>query len=190
MPEIITCPRCQRKLRLDDESIGQSVQCPSCQSTFTAELPGGSPPPPPRPVDDEPPVYRPRDEDPPLPRRYDADYGRRRRYDDDEDYPRPSRRGRYSDYSRSHRGSTVQTLGILSLVFSLCVVGGMCFVGLILAIVALSMGVSDLSAMDRGEMDPSGRAQTKTGVVCAIIALVLEALGVVGFFCMMAGGHF
>src|SRR5215468_10926025 len=96
MPEIIACPSCQRKLRLDDDAFGQTVQCPSCQNTFVAEKPAPAP----RPADEPP--YRPRDEAPP--RRYDDDLPRprydeprpRRRYDD-EDYPRPRRSGRYYD---------------------------------------------------------------------------------------------
>ena len=172
MPEIITCPQCQRKLRLDETSLGQTVQCPSCQNTFLAERPTAvAPSPPPRPIDDEP-SYR-RDE--PLPRRYDADYGRpRRRYDDDEDYPRPARRY-YDEYPKAHRGTAVQVLGILALVFVFC----QPVVGLVLAIISVSLGAVDLAAMNRGEMDPSGRGQTKTGLICGIIALVMVPVALV-----------
>jgi hypothetical protein len=177
MPEIIACPRCQRKLRLDEAVLGQTVQCPSCQNTFVAERP--APAAPPRPAADEPPVYRVRDEDPPPhydepPRRYREP--RPDRYvEEDEDYPRPRRY--YDDYPRPHRGSAVQTLGILGLVFSFCF--PFALVGLILSIVAVAMGASDLAAMTRGEMDPSGRGPTKVGLTCAIIALVLVGLGFV-----------
>jgi tetratricopeptide (TPR) repeat protein len=34
MLEIISCPTCQRRLRLPAEHIGQTVQCPACQTTF------------------------------------------------------------------------------------------------------------------------------------------------------------
>ena len=169
MPEIIACPRCQRKLRLDESVLGQTVQCPSCQNTFTAERPAPAPPPPP--PEDQRPVYRVRDEEPPP--RYDEP--RRPRYvEEDEDYPRPARRPYYDDYPRAHRGSAVQTLGILGLVFSFCL--PFTLVGVILSIIAIAMGASDLAAMNRGEMDPSGRGPTKVGISCGIIALVLGAL--------------
>jgi hypothetical protein len=177
VPEIIACPRCQRKLRLDESVFGQTVQCPSCQNTFTAERPAPAAPPPP--AEDQRPVYRVRDEEPPRydeppPRRYDEP--RRPRYveEDDEDYPRPTRRPYYGDYPRAHRGSAVQTLGILGLVFSFCL--PFTLVGVILSIVAIAMGASDLGAMNRGEMDPSGRGPTKVGISCGIIALVLGGL--------------
>jgi hypothetical protein len=181
MAEIIECPRCQRKLRMADSILGQSVICPACQLAFTAELPNrAAPSPAPPRADDEP--YRPVSDEPP-PRRYDDDvaprrrdryedddYPRRRGRDDDEDYPR-SRRSRFGDYQRPHRGSQIQTLGILSIVL-------MCFPlpALILAIVTISMAVSDLSAMGRGDMDDSGRTQTKTGLICAIIGPMLVGL--------------
>jgi hypothetical protein len=173
--EIIACPRCQRKLRLDESVFGQTVQCPSCQNTFTAERP--APAAPPRPVDDERPLYQVREEGPPRP--YDEDYRRPPRpVEDDEDYPRPPRRPRYYDYARPHRGSAVMTLGILGLVLSLCGVLGV--PGIILDIIAVVMGSSDLSAMNRGEMDPAGRGQTKAGLICGIVGLVLAGLALVG----------
>ncbi|MBI1913804.1 MAG: hypothetical protein HYS12_03490, partial [Planctomycetes bacterium] len=36
MPETLTCPECQRKVRLPDHLIGKRVKCPSCGGTFTA----------------------------------------------------------------------------------------------------------------------------------------------------------
>ena len=104
--------------------------------------------------------------------------------DKDEDYPRPRRRRPRpfdDDDLRPHRGTSVLVIGIISLAifFSLP--------GLVLAIVALSLGLSDLGAMNRGEMMPDGRGQTKAGVTCAIVALSLELLLLVsccgfGFF--------
>ncbi len=183
MAEIIECPRCQRKLRMADSILGQTVVCPACQMTFTAELPNQSAPP--RPADAEPPVYRPVTDEP-APRRYDDeepsrrrrfDEPRPRRYEDDDDYPR---RRRDYDYRRPHRGSQIQTLGILSIV--LC-----CFPlpAFIMAIIAIVMAVTDLAAMNRGDMDDSGRTQTKTGLVCAIIAPVI--LGLAVFTCIGFG---
>src|SRR5438874_6643627 len=36
MPETLTCPECQRKVRLPDHLFGKRVKCPSCGGTFTA----------------------------------------------------------------------------------------------------------------------------------------------------------
>src|SRR5690349_12863822 len=44
MPEIVSCPKCQRKSRVPDALVGKKVKCPSCGETFTADL---APPPPP-----------------------------------------------------------------------------------------------------------------------------------------------
>jgi hypothetical protein len=168
MPEIIECPQCHRKLRMDDAVLGQTVQCPSCVHTFIAELPNRSVPLP-RPVD-EPPIYRPIDDDPPR-RRSDEVSPRRRYAEDDEDYPRPPR-SRFDHYPKSHRGSSILTLGILSLCMFFCMPG------FILAIVTLVMALNDLAAMRRGQMDETGRGQTKAGLICAIIALVFEGLAI------------
>ncbi len=72
-----------------------------------------------------------------------------------------------------HRGPTVQTLGVLCLCF--CWLGIVCWV---LGIIALVMASTDLSQMDSGQMDPSGRAATKSGQVCAIIGIAVS-LGLV-----------
>ena len=38
MPEIVRCPRCERKLRIAPELAGKNVKCPTCGATF---LPNG-----------------------------------------------------------------------------------------------------------------------------------------------------
>ena len=40
MPEIITCPSCQRKLQAPESILGQDVQCPSCGATVAVERAG------------------------------------------------------------------------------------------------------------------------------------------------------
>jgi len=75
MAATITCPYCQRRLRLPAECSGATVQCPLCQGSFAADdaypaaLPvaGASPPPDRRPRQ-APPDRRPR-QAPPPPRR-------------------------------------------------------------------------------------------------------------------------
>src|SRR5438093_11959986 len=48
MPEIITCPSCQRKLQAPESILGRDVQWPRCGATFIATF--GAPPPRPAPV--------------------------------------------------------------------------------------------------------------------------------------------
>src|SRR5947209_5132931 len=100
MPEIIACPRCQRKLRMDESVIGQTVQCPSCQNTFVAEVPNRFALPT-SPTDEGSPTYRVVDDDPPQRSREDRP-SRRRHADDDEDYPRPPRLNRFDNYLKPH----------------------------------------------------------------------------------------
>jgi hypothetical protein len=110
----------------------------------------------------------PEPEPPPPPRRPRRDY--------DDDYPARRPRydrgygGRYSGLA-PHRGSTVQTLGVLCLCF--CWTTVPC---LVLGIIALVMASNDLSQMETGQMDPSGRSATKSGQLCAIIGLVVSAV--------------
>src|SRR5438067_9065036 len=47
MPEIISCPQCQTKVRVTEETVGKRIKCPSCGHIFVAVLPAPPPPPPP-----------------------------------------------------------------------------------------------------------------------------------------------
>jgi hypothetical protein len=199
MPEVVTCPSCDRKLRLPDDLLGQEVKCPTCGTTFLGEV--GPPKPKARveekkPAEDNEPTYRLEskrrsrrsrdddDDDRPSRRRSrrddddDDDYDddrrsrRRRRYDDDDD-PWARRR-----YLTPHRGGSVLTVGIIGLVVSI-----LCcpLVGVIMGIVAVSQGSTDLAAMNRGDMDPDGRGSTLGGLICGVIAIILAVLVFVGW---------
>ncbi|HEY1375778.1 MAG TPA: hypothetical protein VGF55_03255 [Gemmataceae bacterium] len=158
MPSQTTCPSCGGPLRVPDELYGKRVQCPTCQVIFVA--------------------------DDPSPRRHDERPARRFRPADEyevvEDYdePAPRRRRRWVE---PHRGSTVLTLGILSLV-----------VCSPLGIAAWVMGNTDLAAMRRGDMDPSGEGTTQAGRICGMIGtarLAVECMiGVLYAFLMAAVG--
>jgi hypothetical protein len=37
MPNVVSCPSCQKQLKVPDALIGKSVKCPGCQETFTAK---------------------------------------------------------------------------------------------------------------------------------------------------------
>jgi hypothetical protein len=170
MNEIVDCPGCQRKLQLPSDLLGQDVQCPTCGKLFAARAGGGhyQPPAPPAPKPSRDWDDRRHDDEPP-PRR-------RRYYDDDDDYGRSGRRGGYGGYRRDlmpHRGSTVMTLGILSLVAC----------GL-LGPVAWVMGNNDLAEMRAGRMDRDGESQTQAGRICGMITTIIM-IAALAFYCLI-----
>ncbi len=77
---------------------------------------------------------------------------------------------------KPHRGTLILVLGILSLVCC----------GIFTAIPAWIMGNSDLQAMARGEMDPSGEGMTKAGKIMGIIGVAFFCLWLV--FVLFFGG--
>lgn len=200
--ELVSCPECQRKLRVPDDLIGKNVKCPTCGHTFVADPVSQAPPPPPPPEekpartskvsrddrdDDEDDEDRPRrkraisrrnddddeDEDDDRPRRSRSRHGRDDDDDEDDDDDRPRRRRRYL---APHRGSTVLVLGIMSFFF----------VPIILGPIAWIMGNTDLAEMRAGRMDREGESQTQAGRVCGMISTLLF-IGVIVCFCMCAG---
>ncbi len=68
---------------------------------------------------------------------------------------------------RHHRGGFVLALGLL----------GFLVAGVILGPIAWWMGSRDLDAMDREEMDPTGRELTQAGRICGIIVTFLNVIG-------------
>jgi hypothetical protein len=46
MPEITSCPQCERKLRVPENLIGKQVKCPGCGNAFVARVLSASAPPP------------------------------------------------------------------------------------------------------------------------------------------------
>jgi hypothetical protein len=159
MDQILSCPHCRENVQVSESLLGKNVKCPVCGSAFVVSLPGppaseavrpadpawpeapaapGAPAPYPRPV--------------PQPRR--ASMSEREPFDNDRDYE--ERR------VEPHRGSTVLTLGILSLV----VCGA-------LGPIAWVMGNTDLGKIRQGLMDPEGEGLTRAGQICGIIASVL-----------------
>ncbi len=43
MPEIISCPECERKLRVPDHLLGKKVKCPGCGTMFTGQAQDAAP---------------------------------------------------------------------------------------------------------------------------------------------------
>ena len=184
MPGTIECPLCKKTLTAPKDAAGRQVRCPGCYGVFTMDAPSSvttQPNPAPPPKQDEP-------------SKWDTDSRRRRDdYDDDDDDFRP-RRGRHrddDDYDDDfddlrdrrrrpytpHRAGTIQTLGILSIVF--CWLPGP---GGILGLIGTILGFMDMSEIDAGRMDPAGRGGTQGGRICAIIGLVLSGVIFLLFF--------
>jgi hypothetical protein len=170
MPEVLSCPKCDRKLQVPENLMGQDVQCPTCGATFLAQLggvPASSAAPPPSPSRE---LDRP---------------SRHRDYDDEDDYDgddreRPRMRRRRRHEYEPHRGSLIMTLGIISLFFA----------HLILGPIAWIMGNHDLEAIRLGKMDPEGESATNTGRICGMISTILGIVGLVVavvFFCLWIG---
>jgi hypothetical protein len=94
--------------------------------------------------------------------------------EEDEEEVRPRRRGRFRRDAAPHRGGTILTLGILSLVCLPIVFGPL----------AWTMGNNDLKQMRAGRMDRSGEGMTRAGKICGIIATVLMIVSCVGWAIM------
>ena len=77
---------------------------------------------------------------------------------------------------RPHRGTLILVFGILGILFCQ-----------IFSIVAWVMGNGDLAAMDRGEMDRSGRDMTNIGKILGIVGVVLLVLGMLFGILVVAG---
>ncbi len=76
--------------------------------------------------------------------------------------------GYQGGHMKPHRGVLILVFGILS--FFICVLFG---------IASWVMGNSDLSEMDAGLMDPSGRGLTQAGKILGMVSCLLTVLGLV-----------
>src|SRR4051812_40056649 len=102
MPTLVTCPSCNRPLRVPDSLLGKRVQCPNCGTTFTADADAGTPtaapeqeaprPAPPIPPEEEYEEERPARRR--RPAREEEDYEDDEPPEDDYDEDRPRRRRR------------------------------------------------------------------------------------------------
>lgn len=176
----LSCPSCQRLLRVPEALLGQAVKCPNCAHTFAA--PESMEEPPPRP--EEPPREDYRDKPLPSQRRAaENDYD-----EDDEEAPR---RSRY----RCPKPSKVQAVAVMMLVggilatlhaaLFMITIYGLCWPGtyysLVMGIMAITKG-SQLSG-DRAssQMRPSGIAimQIVNIVNCDAVNLTLGIINLV-----------
>jgi predicted Zn finger-like uncharacterized protein len=202
MPVRISCPSCNKALRVPDDSLGRKVRCPACSTAFTAEAPpeeetegiqtaptsGAAAPEPGSDEEENEGVQQG-----PVPRRKRPPAAEEE--EEDEDAPRRGRRPRDSEFraKRPHRGPVMLTLGIVSLVlpllggalFACCRAPGLICLGLAgiaVGVLAWILTARDLAAMRRGEMDFAGEGKTKFGVALAMGGTAVSAL------CVVCGG--
>jgi predicted Zn finger-like uncharacterized protein len=185
MPEIVTCPQCDRSLRVPDELMGKQVKCPTCGTTFAAGgggAPGGAPPgprlpaePPRAPADafeEEPSSRRapPRsDRDRDRDRDYDRDRDRDEDYDDDYEDDREERRRRRRRAARdrvSGPGTGLIVYGIL-----LCILEA---VALLLNVLGVGMFAANANA--GGQAGMSNIVSGTVGVIAAVFGIGVGVL--------------
>jgi ribosomal protein S27E len=118
MPLVVTCPKCNRKLKVADAMAGKNIKCPGCASVFVAET-------------DKPAAIQPKAVAPPSSVNHPATQGEPRpsnapRSDPDEELERPaapSRRRREKKKSNTVRNVVIGVvLGAILVVGS--IVGG------------------------------------------------------------------
>jgi hypothetical protein len=97
MSVIVSCPKCQKKLKIEDNVLGKNIKCPSCAAVFATKAPAGAaaPPPPPPPAKTAPAAPKkapppPDDDEEEAPRR-PAKAAPKADLDDDED-DRPAKK--------------------------------------------------------------------------------------------------
>jgi len=191
-PILIDCCSCRRKLRVPEELLGRPVKCPTCQYTFTVSIPADSSHSGPSAIHPEP--ERLPSElgslQEPMPAAGTPESGPARElsvaaptYGPGPAHPEPRQerawefRGRRD--AEPHRGTTILVLGIMSIVANF-----VCFPSaLVLGIVAMIMGRSDLNKMKRHMMDQEGEGTTQAGWVCGIVGTVLGTIFCL--FCML-----
>lgn len=176
---IILCVSCNHRLNVPEVMAGRQFNCPKCKATQTAplasaqaseseyQIPTYAEPPPP--IQRSKPTQNlktcPNCGESVLVTASKCKHckewiGEEDEGSDDQDYSRPSA-GNSRRYVEPHRGGTILTLGILSLI--ICAP---------LGVFAWSMGGSDLSKMRMDRMDRSGEGSTRAGYVCGIIGSI------------------
>jgi hypothetical protein len=196
----VSCPECKEKLRIPDDWLGQTVECPACEHSFTAVQDAGGasshavqssvrssgPPPlppgiagPPEMVpevaadDDE--FASPIDEEPEERARPRKKQARRRSSMVATGHFNQLQRKR-SSMLTPHRGFEILALGVSSI---LC-----CWLPLIsigsaaCGYYAYQMGSYDLREMEAMRMDSAGRGLTQVGRMLGAVGVVLSAIAI------------
>jgi hypothetical protein len=192
----VACPECKQKLRVPEDWLGQSVECPDCGKSFQAAkdaddalaagAPGSGPPPLPagdtKAADDEE-FAAPLDEEgdgPDKPRKKKR--AKRRSGSSEGGYYGELRR-KQQRMMTPHRGVHILVLGLLSILCSWAslLALGSCACGYY----AYQMGSHDLSEMQAYRMDPSGRGLTIAGRIMGIIGVIVSVPAILLSLCFM-----
>jgi hypothetical protein len=193
----VSCPECKEKLRIPDDWLGQSVECPACVHSFTATqdaaavssgpppLPPGIAPPPDQPPDvaaEDDEFASPIDEEPEDREAPPKKRARRRASKGTGGYFGELQRKQRKMMS-PHRGVTVLMLGIFSVLccWTWLLAIGSCACGYY----AYQMGSHDLQEMQAGRMDPSGKGITQVGRIMGLVGAVLSIIGVLASLCSL-----
>ena len=155
MPIEISCSNCQAILRVADEHAGKSARCPQCSTVIPIPL---------TPLQESQSAGTDWQDQPAQqnPTSGNNQYSTPAQGAGQAAMPGMAARG-----TAAHRGPTILVLGIVGLV---C-----CFFA---AIPAIIMANEDLRKMDQGFMNPDGRSLTSAGKIIGIVALILNALGI------------
>lgn len=160
MPIEMNCTGCGQTLRVADEHAGKKARCPACGTI--AEVPWGGA--------DVQPVAEPASPFSPASQPAPA-------VNPFADRPEQAANPYMSpfapaivpkSYGRPHRGGLVLTFGIIGILC--CMPFG---------IAAWVMGMSDLSEIRAGRMDPSGENTTRVGMILGIVSVGIAVLWVV-----------
>jgi hypothetical protein len=183
----VACPECKQKLRVPEDWLGQSVECPDCGKSFQAArdkdtedalaagAPGSGPPPLPAgdasAAEDEEFVAPLDDDRPQKPRKKKRAKRRASGFEG----------GYFGELQRKqqrmmtpHRGVLILIVGIISLICTPSLV-----LGLGCGAWAYQMGTNDLNEMVSDRMDKSGAMLTQTGRFMGIIGACLSVFGLV-----------
>jgi transcription elongation factor Elf1 len=201
--DIAPCPKCRAELTVDVSDLGKDVECPYCQTVYTAARPqpkagtqlarpssrSSAAPAPPSKGDDgdskkKPYEFKAKKKDDPF---LDEE-------DDEGDRPRKKKKKRrprksYDDYEEekyrsysSHDGVAMLLMAIVSF-FCGCI---------FLAAYVVFKSTSSISEIKAGSMDPSGRVLLEVARAVAIVSLLIDiayiGLYLTGFAVGIGGG--
>ena len=190
MPNIV-CPTCATKLEIDDDMIGQDVQCGSCQQIFKAETETKRSSRRGETDEDEKPrksKYRKDedDEDERPSRRHSAKASEDDEDNEDDYEDRPSRRRRSQQGGGQGLGIASLVLGILGLLLAIVMCWCCPLVGLPLPVIAIITGVMGLKTPGKG-MAIGGIVTGGVGLVLCIVSIILSIMSA-GFQGAMGAG--
>ena len=171
MPIQFNCSQCQSVLQIPDELAGRKCKCPTCGNVMPIPSPDSST----------------ESFDEPLPvsaGEVDSPVNSSRSEFSSNPFASPvSSQPASHPYGdlKPHRGETILTFGIISLVSSFFSCGCCPFLvplGVGFGIPAILMGRADMREMDENRMNPMGRGSTNAGMICGIIGSIIAGLAV------------